>query len=178
MRVKRMGLVGPFPAAQTKWAALVCLTVILFWYDDSAAQQGRSSACPQRLSDLAHRLGFAAELNVKDGQLSARAHGGRIRIECAPMAASPTITLSYPSEYPPRAFYELVADASGLAMDSSPDEMRLRAHRCHRAAKRAQGGYSLRRFQDFRLECHRSVSRSVFSLRPRFAAHSGEHSKN
>lgn len=166
------------PTTQTKFAALVCIAATVFaWSDQAVAQQPDSGSCSQRLTHLAHGLGLAVELAANQGPISARAHGGRIRIVCLPDAASPMMILSYPSEYPPRSFYEFVGEATALASDSLPDQMQLRAHRCHRAAKRAQQGYSLRRFQTFRLECHRDLSRSVFTIRPRSATASVEPSR-
>lgn len=175
--LKRLTLVEPSSMAQAKLATLICLATILLWSDHSGAQETHSGSCSQRLTDLAHRLGFAAELSPKQDQFFARAQGGRIDIECLSNAGQPKIILSYPSEYPSPSFYELIGDATALATESSPDQGRLRALRCHRAAKRALGGYSVRRFEVFRLECQRNLSRSVFTLRPRTGVSGIEHSK-
>lgn len=105
-----------------------------------------------------------------DGQLSAYRLQGRIglahvSISCPRRGSRPTIHLSYPSEYPPESFYDEIGRISAGAAGHRADLMELRAHRCHRAAKRTLNGHAQKTFGTLRIACDRGVSHSSFTIR-------------
>jgi hypothetical protein len=102
--------------------------------------------------------------------LSPAVEKGRIEVTCPIASAEPIIRISYPSEYPPDTFYLLLADIASTVTSEKAQRMRLRVHRCHRAAKRSLGGRTVKRFGAFRIACDRHPSRSSFELRARQSA--------
>jgi hypothetical protein len=130
------------------------------------AEQPRKAGCSERSSELAGKLGLVAEHQRNPADFTAKFDDGRIRIVCSKSATWPTIVLNYPAEYPPKSFYELVAKAASSVSKRPPERARLRAHLCHRAAKRTPNGHSHTRLESFRLECVRTLTRSTFVLRP------------
>jgi hypothetical protein len=136
--------------------------IVALCASDAAAAQARPDGCSQHVLNLAKKLKVATK--EPRAEISAEAHGGRIRVTC-PTRGYPVITLSHPSEIPPRAFYDVVADILAFATGMSAAQTRRGAHRCHRLAKRTHDGRSHRRLQSFRLECVRDESLSTFTLR-------------
>ncbi len=143
-------------------AALAGVILSLCAKDVAAAQAG-SVTCSQHVLNLAKKLKVTTKEPLAG--ISAEAHGGQIRVTC-PSRGYPIINLSHPSEIPPRAFYDVVADTLSFATGMSAAQTRRNAHRCHRLAKRTHDGRSHRRLQSFRLECLRDANHSTFTLRP------------
>jgi hypothetical protein len=136
------------------------LAILLYGSQSEAAEH--EAMCSQQAVRLAQGAGLPGESPVLEG----RAKVGRIRIACLPKATRPTVTFSYPSEYPPERFYIFMADIMATAVDHPTEQMRLRAHRCHRAARRTKAGRTHKKFGDLRIDCDRHTSYSSFTLRP------------
>src|SRR5687767_10015736 len=136
-------------AGRTPWL-LAAMTAAIAWNSHVHAAEPIRPKCSERVSDLAGMLGVSSAQHGPTGEFSAESHGGQVRIGCAKTAEWPTIRLTYPSEYPPAPFYDLVATITSQVAKQTPERMRLRAHRCHSAAKRASSGRSNRTLHEFR----------------------------
>jgi hypothetical protein len=123
----------------------------------------RAPAHPQTAQLCAVR---AAEFQkfIKAERAVRETSAAQVRIACPREAPRPTIFLAYPSEYPPDTFYDFLAAVVGRASQQSAEQTRLRAHRCHRQARRTSFGRAVKVFDSFRLECERHRSRSSFTF--------------
>lgn len=120
--------------------------------------------CVQQLAELMQETGVSGIRQVAS-QMHGRIQRGRIWISCPDRSHRPTISLSYPSEYPPESFYQALAVVTARATGHSREQMELRAHRCHRAAKRTKSGHMQKTFNTVRIACDRSPTHSTFTIR-------------
>jgi hypothetical protein len=143
-------------------ALIVLLGVPLTWNDALASEQ--STACLALAARVAKVLSLKPDASGRSGYASLipQGAGARIRLAC-PVRGGHTLlaTFSHPSEYPPAVFYDQLAAAAEVLTGVAPERIRLQAHRCHRAAKRAQGR-AHKRAQTARIDCHRTAKSSTF----------------
>ena len=106
----------------------------------------RAPAHPQTAQLCAVR---AAEFQkfIKAERAVRETSAAQVRIACPREAPRPTIFLAYPSEYPPDTFYDFLAAVVGRASQQSAEQTRLRAHRCHRQARRTSFGRAVKVFE-------------------------------
>jgi hypothetical protein len=138
---------------------LLLSSLILFASPANAAGQ---SACATRATELKRSIDPSAHTRKVPGGLVDVAT--QVRFVCQRDVPHPVILFTYPSEYPPEEFYDLLASITARVAHQAADKMRLRAHRCHRAAKRASYGRAQKAFDGYRLDCDRHFSRSSFSF--------------
>lgn len=139
---------------------VVLSSFVAFAYPANAESQ---NTCATRAAEISKLISPTAPIRkTAEGALSVGAT--QIRFVCQRDAAQPAIQFSYPSEYPPDEFYNLLASITARVSHQAAEQMRLRAHRCHRAAKTGSLGRSQKTFDGFRLGCDRHLSRSSFTL--------------
>jgi hypothetical protein len=139
---------------------LLLSSLILFACPADADGQ---SACATRAAELKRSIDPSAHTRkAPDGLVNVGAT--QIRFVCQRDVAHPAILFSYPSEYPPEEFYNLLASITARVARQGAEQMRLRAHRCHRAAKRASFGRAQKAFDGYRIDCDRHLSRSSFAF--------------
>lgn len=163
----------PFASARTAFisASLLLsgqLTALTMLPGASYAAAKRPPACEAIAARLARKTGAAFDVQRDSKRLvfSMSMPHADIEIRC-PLDHKRrlAIVLRSDQEYPPRSFYDLLAEAGAGISSRSARHLRLRAHRCHRAARRSPDGRASKRFHSFAVECRRSAARSVFILR-------------
>lgn len=147
-------------------AALAVLAGVPFSWSDAVAEQ-HSTACLALTARVAKALNLKKSsngdaANIGYASLVPQGAGTRIRFAC-PLHGKPTllVTFNYPAEYPPSSFYDQLALAGEILTGAAGERIRLQAHRCHRAAKRAQGR-AHKRAEGARIDCIRAAKSSTF----------------
>jgi hypothetical protein len=148
-------------------AAFAVLAGVPFSWGEALAAEP-STTCRALAARVAQALNLKPNgdgTNVGYASLVPQGAGAHIRLACPFQGGRALlITLSYPAEYPPALFYAQLAVAGEILTGASAERIRLQAHRCHRAAKRAQGR-AHKRAQPARIDCDRTAKSSTFWVR-------------
>lgn len=135
------------------------------WSKSAGAEQ--PSACMASATHIAKSLNWQVSPGSADRVIGSipQLRQARIELVCPRREERALLaTFSYSAEYPPELFYEQLGAAVEMLTGVSGQRVRLQAHRCHRAAKRAEGR-AHKNAKPTRIDCLRMPGISVFWVR-------------
>ena len=111
--------------------------------------------CDQMAAEVAQRIGSTLEKRSDAGDYGlGKKNDVELRLRC-PVGnqRSPRIVLSWKAVYPPRSYWNTVADVGARLTGASHRRVRFSAHKCHKASLHAADGHSNTRARGLGFEC-------------------------
>lgn len=161
------------PSGRLFRALTLALGLMTLDVNRSDASENPALDCTSIRMRVAEKVGRAFDSKNESGSVVffTTARNAEIQISCSlDQKRALAVVMKYPAEYPPRAFYDKLAEVGSGVSGHTVRQVHRKAHLYHRRAKRSADGIATGRLGAFHLECQRSGTRSVFTLRPRLNA--------